>query len=181
MAGRRIDSIDSPEWETLFTGFSANAFRWESLQHYTVADEAEALARFLDGVDPEIDLSWWCEMTAGHLARGHAMSRVRLVRLPESDYTRLEMMAYPVMAAAGDDIRVITELPDALSDLEGRDFWIFDDRDVWALEYDSAGSFLGAALLEDPAAIARHLRWRDTLLEHSIPVDRYLAARRPSW
>jgi len=92
-------------------------------------------------------------------------------------------VAYPVMAAAGDDIRIISVPPGTWpAGVPREDYWLFDDRDVWVLRYDDAGVFLRAELLDDPRAIAEHLRWRDVALAQSIPVNDYLspAARRAS-
>jgi hypothetical protein len=111
------------------------------------------------------------------------MSRVRVIIEPPSDYTRFELVAYPVMAAAGDDIRIISVSPGRWpARVPHQDYWVFDDRDVWVLRYDDAGVFLRAELLDDPYAILDHLRWRDAALAQSIPVNDYLGvtARRAS-
>ena len=173
---RRIASTSSPEWIALFTGFARSAFRLETLQHYTAADEADAFARFRAGQDPEVDLSWWLGLVAGHHAAGRSMVRVRVVIEPPTDYTRFELAHFPMMVDAGDDIRIIATTEDTWpAALPRHDFWIFDD-DVWFLEYDDAGVFLGAEALVDPGAIAEHMRWRETAMAHAIPVYDYLAS-----
>jgi hypothetical protein len=111
------------------------------------------------------------------------MSRVRVIIEPPSDYTRFELVAYPVMAAAGDDIRIIAVSPGTWpAGVPHEDYWAFDDRDVWAMRYNDAGVFLRAELLDDPQAILNHLRWRDAALAQAIPVNGYLgiSARRAS-
>lgn len=172
----QITSTASPEWIALFTGFSKSAFRLEGLQVYREPDEAEAVARFVAGQDPQVDLSWWLNLAKEHTTAGHRMSRVRVIVEPPTDYTRFELYCYPRMAEAGDDIRIISTPPGTWPPgLPRHDFWIFDDRDVWRLFYDPAGVFLGADLLEDPEEIADHLRWRDLALAESTPVRSYLA------
>ena len=111
MAARVITSLASKEWVALFTGFTRSAYRLEALQHYTDPSEREAFARFCAGQDPQIDLSWWTGMARKQTAAGRSMSRVRVIIEPPSDYTRFELVAYPVMAAAGDDIRIISVSP----------------------------------------------------------------------
>ena len=103
------------------------------------------------------------------------MSRVRVIIEPPSDYTRFALLAYPVMAAADDDIQIIAASPGTWPDgVPREDFWLFDD-DVWVMNYDNNGPFVSAELLEDRQGTADHLRWRDAALAQSIPVSQYLA------
>lgn len=184
MPSRIIGDIPGAEWGALFTGFKRSAFRLETFQDYTAPDEAEAFARFRAGKDPQIDLAWWTELARRHTLAGRSMSRVRVIAGPPTEYTRFELLAYPVMAAAGDDIRIISaragDWPDGVP--QHHDFWIFDDRDVWILNYDEAGVLRTAALLDDAQAVQQHLQWRDIALHQAIPVSDYLAvtARRSS-
>lgn len=178
MAARisRITSTSSPEWVALFTGFTRSAFRLEGLQHYAEPAEAEAVARFLAGQDPQVDLSWWLGLVKGHISADRSMSRVRLIEEPPTDYTRFELYCYPIMAEAGDDIRIISGAPDTVRrGLPFHDFWLFDDRNVWVLTYDLDGTFVCAELHDDPQTVADHRRWRDVALAQSIPVGEYLA------
>ncbi|MBA2322938.1 MAG: hypothetical protein H0V92_02580, partial [Pseudonocardiales bacterium] len=57
------------------------------------------------------------------------------------------------------------------------DYWLFDDRDVWRMHYNADLTFHGAELIEDEAAIAQHLVWRDLALALAEPLKDYLAAR----
>jgi hypothetical protein len=180
MAGRVITRIPGPEWAALFSpGFTRSAFRLETLQHYSMADEQEPFRRFCAGLDPQLDLSWWTGLASTHAAAGHAMSRVRVIVEPPTDYTRFELHAYPAMVAAGDDIRVISVTPGTWPEgLPQHDFWLFDDRDTWLLNYDRAGTLLSAEQAEDPDVISLHLRWRDAALDQAIPVSEYLGLTR---
>jgi uncharacterized protein DUF6879 len=174
MARRTITQIPSPEWITLLSGFTRSAFRLETLQHYTAPDEAEALDRFRAGKDPQIDLSWWTELAKGHTAAGRQMSRVRVIIEPTSEYTRFALLAYPVMTAAGDDIRIIAVPSGSWPDgVPHQDFWLFDDE-VWVMAYDDRGAFLGAEQLDDRQAVDEHLRWRQP---KASPKNRYQTTR----
>jgi len=176
MARRTITSLASPDWAALFGSFTGNAFRLEGLQHYTDPGEQEAFARFCAGKDPKVDLSWWIGLVKGHAAAGRRMSRVRVVIEPPSDYTRFELVHYPAMVAAGDDIQIISTTPDTWpADLPRHDFWLFDDLEVWILHYDDAGTFLRAELHDDAESITSHLRWRDAALSRALPLIDYLA------
>ena len=87
---------------------------------------------------------------------GRTMSRVRVIIEPPSDYTRFELVAYPIMAAAGDDIRIICVPPGTWpAGSSARGLLGFDDHDVWVMRYDEAGVLLNAELLDDPRAVAR--------------------------
>lgn len=175
MTSRSITQLPGPEWAALLTGFTRSAFRLETLQHYTAPDEAEAFARFRAGQDPAIDLSWWTELARTHTAAGRTMARVRVIVEPPSDYTRFALLAYPLMAAAGDDIQIISAEPGSWPEgVPREDFWLFDDV-AWVMNYDADGAFVSADQLQDPAATAEHLRWRDAALAQSIPVTQYLA------
>jgi hypothetical protein len=142
MARRIISAIPGQEWAALLTGFTRSAFRLEGFQHYSAPDEIEALARFRADEDPRIDLTWWTDLARKHTQAGRTMSRVRVIVEPPSEYTRFELVAYPVMAAAGDDIRVISVDPGRWpADVPHHDYWLFDDRDVWGAQLRPGGSF----------------------------------------
>ena len=183
MARRIIGTIPGEEWGSLFTGFTRSAFRLETFQHYSAPDEVEAVTRFRAGEDPRIDLAWWTDLARKHTAAGRAMSRVRIIIEPPSEYTRFELIAYPVMAAAGDDIRIISVQPGEWpADVPHHDYWVFDDRDVWVLNYDREGVLQSAELQDDDQVVLDHLHWRDVALAQAIPIGDYLAvaARRAS-
>lgn len=174
MTPGRIEADDWEAWSELFE-FSASAFRLETLQTYTEPEEAEALARFHAGRDPELDTSGWETMIRRHRAAGRSMARVRVLVEPLSDYARFQLPYFARFADAGEDIGVITSSqgtwPD---DLPRHDYWFFDDRDLWVLNYSEAGSFTHADLITDPAALAAHRRWRVAALAQATPLGQYL-------
>ena len=177
MARRVITGVPGPEWAALFSpGFARSAFRLETRQHYSMADEREPFERFRAGSDPRLDLSWWTGLASAHAAAGHSMSRVRVIVEPPTDYTRFELYAYPAMIAAGDDIRVISTMPGAWPDgVPQHDFWLFDDQDLWLLNYDQAGTLVSAMQADDPDELNRHRRGRDAALARAVAVRDYLA------
>jgi len=176
--GRRITSTDAPEWEVLFLNFTHSAFRLETLQHYSEPVEAEDFAQFLAGeYHADGDLSWWGDKTRKHAAAGHHMSRVRIVIEPLTNYTRFEIIDFPRMVDAGDDIRIIAmsegEWPDGLPH---EDYWLIDEHDIWLMVYDDQGALRYAELQDhDEDLLARHLQWRDDAWAQAIPVGEYLA------
>lgn len=176
MPTRIITSLLSPEWPALFRNFNSTAFRLETLQHYSEPNEDAALARFLVDGQPDVGLlSYWTSLVIDHAAAGRRMSRVRVVEEPPTDYTRFELANFPLMVAAGDDIRIIATSGGTWpAGIPQHDFWLFDDQDLWALHYGDAGEFRRAELLHDPHTIEQHRRWRDAALEQAIPVADYL-------
>ena len=171
----RIDADDWAAWGELFE-FSSSAYRLETLPTYTEPDEADALARFLAGQDPGLDTSWWESLVARHRAAGHTMTRVRVLSEPLSDYARFQLPYYARFARAGEDIRIIaTPAGSWPGGLPRRDYWLFDDTDLWALTYTPDGGFQHADLIIDAALVAEHRRWRDHALSMAIPLADYLA------
>lgn len=174
---RWIRSTKDPAWAALLSGYSRSAFRLEAQQTYSNDAEDEAVARFLAGDAPALTFDWSIPKIEAQVAAGRRQTTVRVVVEPPNDYTRWELSVFPQFVAAGEDIRVITvptgEWP---AGVPVRDFWLFDDHDVWRMHYDARYRFAGAELL-DADELADHLRWRDTAIRRSVPVDQYLRAR----
>jgi len=91
----------------------------------------------------------WQASIRSHVAEGRQLQRVHVIREPLTAYVEYELRAYGVTVAAGEDVRLIP-VPEGApwpADVpEGEDFWLFDDRDVWGMDYDSSGRFLGCHL-----------------------------------
>lgn len=175
---RWIRSTKDPEWAKLFTSYTASAYRLEGQQTYSSPTEDVHLARFLADEPLEFDLSWRLSKTSARIAAGRTETTVRVVVEPPTDYTRMELTVYPELVAAGEEIRIIA-VPDGSWPVgqPRHDYWLFDDRDVWRMHYGDDFRFTGAELLDDPGAIADHLRWRGAALAQSVPLHDYLATR----
>ena len=163
------------EWSDLLRSYQSSSFRLEAQQVYAGPDEAERLPRFLSG-DPIIpDFEWrlsrWHERRA---AGATSKITVRVVVEPPTDYTRMELYTYPIIAAGGEDIRVIVvaegQWPDGLPDY---DYFLFDEREVWRMHYHADHTFRGAEQLAEPDSLDAHLEWRDLALAHAIPLHEY--------
>jgi hypothetical protein len=94
------------------------------------------------------------------------MRRVRVVSYPLTDYLHMELSWYPRSVEAGEDIR-ITE-----TQLSG-DFWLFDERTVVVLHYDSEGRFTGTTT--EQGSLTRYLSIRDRALADSMELSAYTA------
>jgi hypothetical protein len=154
----------------LLQNFRRSAFRLETLERYTVPQEAEWFATWrrtgkLPELTPENDS--WLRMVRDHTRAGRVMQRVRVVSNPLTDYERFELALFPPSLEAGEDIRVISRSAIRVSE----DFWLFDSQTAVMLRYDSTGTFLGA----EPGQPDLCQRRCDEVLAQSIPLKEYLA------
>ncbi|MGH3326822.1 MAG: DUF6879 family protein [Streptomycetales bacterium] len=149
-----------PEFGQLFRTFEHTAFRLETRDYYYSPNETKALAEFLAG-DP-VDMAWfqeWLNMIRATTAEGHRFSRVRVVSMPLTDYSRFGVFCSEHTNAAGEDIRYLTR--DQARDLPEYDYWLFDSRKLVRMHFDDDETFLGGEIIEDPAVIVQHNYWRD--------------------
>ncbi len=108
----------------------------ETLQHYAGDPNFD---RFLAGqISQETDSKrHWVDLVQRRVGQGVCTQRVHVVTEPWSDYLRFELTwSYPPNAAAGEEVRILT-VPAAW---DGPDFWMFDEREVWLMHYDSDGT-----------------------------------------
>jgi hypothetical protein len=174
--GKRITDLASGEFNELFTSFGHTAYRLETLQRYDVSYEEETFAAFLAGhpVPPDMAKNEWTSMISQAVAAGKSFRRVHVVSEPLTDYLRYEIeWSYGPNVAAGEDIRILPGQPGPLG-LPDHDYWLFDSRDLWVMEYDGDGRFLHAEQASDPAAIVQHNYWRDQALSLATPYTDYL-------
>lgn len=158
--------------------FRRSAFRLELLDKYTDASEAEPLRRFLAG-RPQ-DPRWrepWAQFVRASVRDGKQVARVHVVDEPLSDYLQFEMTCgYPAGVAAGENVRILRQAEWPKVWLPERDFWLFDDRDSVVMDYGDDGDFLGAEIVSAPEAVAGYLYVRDLAMQHSVPLNDYLAS-----
>ncbi|MEV7088853.1 DUF6879 family protein [Streptomyces sp. NPDC093085] len=149
-----------PEFSKLFRTFEHTAFRLETRDHYKSANEAEALRQFVAG-EP-VDLEWfqnWLAMIRETTAQGRRFTRVRVVTMPPTDYSRFGVFCSQHTNAAGEDIRYLRR--DDAAELPDYDYWLFDSRMLVRMHFDDDENFLGGEIIEDPAVIVQHNYWRD--------------------
>lgn len=176
--GKRIEDVASDEFGQLFTSFGHTAYRLETLQQYDVSYEKEPYAAFLAGrpqpEDPSKDE--WASMIRDALQVGRVFQRVHVVAEPLTDYLSYEIgWSYAPNVAAGEDIRILPAESGNDLGLPDHDYWLFDSRDLWVMEYDETGRFLFAELVTDAPAIVIHNYWRDAALHHAIPYTDYVS------
>jgi hypothetical protein len=183
--GRRYIRPGSRAFADLFSNFTGEAFRLETLQAYSEAEEEGPRRQFEAGQpigDDPGTLEWVRWLTAGRAA-GKTVARVHILTTPISEYARFELAYYQPGLAAGEDIRIVPvpagQWPAGLPG-PGGDFWLFRDRDgtgrVLRLGYSEDGALTGAWLTDDPAEVAQATRWRDIAMVDAVPLAEYAAA-----
>ncbi|MFE2993559.1 DUF6879 family protein [Nocardia sp. NPDC059246] len=141
------------------------AFHLEVLDSYAEPYEHEPLRRFLAG-EPD-DYAWfqsWTDLVQETTGRGVAVTRVRIVTEPHTDYTRFALAVAELNVRAGEDIRY---LPRHLAgeEVPPDDFWLFDDELVIFSAFGQSGGWSGA-VTTDPhiAEYCNQLKQRFWLL-----------------
>jgi hypothetical protein len=163
----------------IFDWFRESAFRLETLDHYAMPYEEEAVQRFLAGEPGDTTyIAGWLRRVADALDAGGRMQRVHVVTEPLSDYLRFEISGYRLNVEAGEDVRILPRRAAGALALPDHDFWLFDGQQVVRMRYDPRGAFVGAELVDDSGAAARYGAWRDAALSVAIPYDRYAAEHR---
>ena len=155
-----------------FEVFKASAFRLETLRAYAVPAEGEHLRAFRLGLPrPErsVRTSSWLRLIAETTAAGKSWRRVRVVGRPLSEYECYQLIGYRESAKAGEVTRIADRSAHPELATLTRDFWLFDDRELFDMAYASDGTWLGAEHVTDPAAVTRACRARDTALHLAQP------------
>jgi uncharacterized protein DUF6879 len=159
-----------PEFGRLFRTFEYTAFRLETRDLYKSPNEAEALRQFTAG--ETVDMGWfqnWLTMIRQGTREGRRFSRVRVVTIPLTDYSRFGIFCSEYTNAAGEDIRYLAR-HDAAG-LPDYDYWLFDSSKLVRMHFDDDVNFLGGDLIEDPAVIVQHNYWRDTAWHRAVRRD----------
>jgi hypothetical protein len=161
------------EFDRLFETFEHTAFRLEVRDRYNEPYEAESLQKFLAGEPEYIDDSFqdWLDLVQAATAEGRRFSRVRVVSLPLTDYSRYGIAYARFTNAAGDDIRYLTRDRAREIALPKHDYWLFDSRKIARLHFDDDDHLLGVEVIEDPAAVVQHNYWRDAARHWAVRRD----------
>lgn len=191
MAARTITSLDDPEFTRYFTSFKYTAWRLETLQHYQVDYETDALAYFrehrrLDASSRAAMGPWTNTIVGPAVAAGKYIGRVHVIECPTlpasedtatgfSDYIDFEMHEYALSKAAGEDVRLIFCEPGRWPTGiwgPGNDFWLFDSSVMIEMHYRPDGTFREAHVVNEmtlPSGIVRANKCRDAAMMQSKP------------
>lgn len=167
--------------EDLLASFTRSAFRLETRSSYVLGYEEVEYQRFVAGCPtPPPDVRWWrpwLDRIAGLTSEGKAISRVRIVDNPPSDYQRWELWAAPWHEQAGERIAYLpraSAIRLALPVTE--DWWLLDDERLLLMSYDDNGRMLDPVWCTDPEKVAQHRMWRDLAVHHATTAENITAA-----
>lgn len=140
--------------------------------NYNSPYEIESVRKFLAG-EPD-DLAWsesWLSIVREAANEGRRFSRVRVVSVPLTDYSRFGVWASQFTTAAGEDIRYLARDQAQDMGVPNHDYWLFDSRLLVAMRFDDADRFLGGEVIEGPAMIVQHNYWRDAAWHRAVRRD----------
>ena len=165
--------LTDEEFDRLFETFEHTAFRLEVRDRYNASYEDESLQKFLAGEPESIDESFqdWLDLVRAATAEGRHFSRVRVVSLPLTDYSRYGIAYARFTNAAGDDIRYLSRDRARAIGLPDHDYWLFDSRKIARLQFDDDDHLLGVEVVEDPVAVVQHNYWRDAARHWAVRRD----------
>jgi len=113
-------------------------------------------------------------MVRAATAAGRLFSRVRVVSLPLTDYSRYALWGARFAREAGDDIRYLTREAVDAAEVPAHDFWLFDSRLLLRMHFADDDRFTHAEVIDDPVAIVEHNHWRDAARHHALTPDEFL-------
>ena len=156
--------------------YQHTAYRLEVKDNYADPGEAEHVQKFLAG-EPGDD-SWmedWMGLILRRTLEGQRIERVRVVTEPWSDYTRFGINLSRLNTAAGEDIRYLSRDRANKLGLPTYDYWLLDSSKMCVLRHDDQDVLLGAEVINDPAIIVEHARYRDIAQRFALPRTEYLS------
>lgn len=139
---------------------------------YDADYENESLRKFL--AQEKDDLPWmqdWLTMIRDATSKGRRFTRVRVVSLPLTDYSRFGVWCAQFTNGAGEDIRYLTRDRADAGQLPNHDYWLFDSRKLVRMHFDDADAFLGGEVIEGASEVVQHNYWRDAAQHHAIRRD----------
>jgi hypothetical protein len=113
----------------------------------------------------------WLGMIRAATGEGRRFTRVRVVSVPLTDYSRFGLYCSGYTNAAGEDIRYLTRDQAKAAGLPDYDYWLFDSRQLVRLHFDAHENFLGGEVVEDAAAVVQAGYWRDAAWHHAARRD----------
>lgn len=118
----------------------------------------------------------WLTMISQATAEGRRFTRVRVVSLPLTDYSRFGIFCSGYTGKAGEDIRYLARDDADATGLPDYDYWLFDSSKLIKMHFDMAENFLGGEVIEDPAEIVQANYWRDAAWHKAARRDDFAAA-----
>ena len=160
----------------LISTFKKSAKRLEILQEFHIeGGEWENFQKFKRGeVAPAFpELVEWKEQLAEWTKQGKTVERVRVFENPLSDYLKYEILeAYAPCALSGQKVNFVSrkQLEKVVGKKQVKDFWIFDDKYVYEMDYDENHNYCGGRIVDGTAEKEIYKK----LLENSISLETVL-------
>ncbi|MGW1886553.1 DUF6879 family protein [Streptomyces sp. NPDC001970] len=167
-----------PDFAELLRGAHHTALHLEMRDVYSVGDEADSFAEFLQSGQTDLDpdsVFWqgWTPLVREAVGRGVAMRRARIVSEPVTDYIRWEHALTPVNVAVGERVRWLPRRVASDIALPGNDFWVIDDRLVLFHFFTGDGDWAGHEFSEDPAVVKLCSSAFEAVWERGIDHEQY--------
>ncbi|WP_245998049.1 DUF6879 family protein [Nocardia pseudobrasiliensis] len=155
-----------------------DAFRLEVRDSYGVPAEQEPLQRFLKN-EPFDTRGWfqdWYDFVRELTSRGVAMSRIRVVTVPHTDYQRWVLTVTALNVEAGEDIRYLPR--NLAGDIPSDDWWLIDNERVAYTLSDHEGRAIGGVgVTTDPNILSYCRSERERLWSSGEPYSEYAYSR----
>ncbi|GAB2549177.1 DUF6879 family protein [Nocardia heshunensis] len=158
---------DQTLWDALWHEAKRSAFHLETRDSYSVANENERLNAFLNNEPPPDPRTPWQDLMRETSGRGVALTRVRVVTVPLSDYQRWLLSVTHHNVNAGEDIRYVPR--HLAGEVPQDDWWMFDTERVVYNLWDAEGRPVGMAITTDPRIVAYCDSVRQRLWELATP------------
>jgi len=172
--GVALNLLVGDEFNGLFRSFAHTAFRLEVRDRYDAPYENESLRKFLaEELDDLLWIQGWLAMIRDATAAGRRFTRVRVVSLPLSEYSRFGVWCAQFTNDAGEDIRYLTRDQARAEELPEHDYWLFDSRKLVRMHFDECDRFLGGEVVADPAVVVEHNYWRDAAWHRAVERDHF--------
>src|SRR5690606_38063722 len=110
----------------------------------------------------------WLDLMRDATSKGVAVSRVRVVTVPLTDYHRWLLSITPENQDAGEDIRYLARHR-AAGAVPSDDWWLFDDSLVAYNLVDITGRAVGVGVTDDPDTVDHCRSVRDRLWKIATP------------
>lgn len=150
--------ISGEQRDRFFTTFQRQALHLEMRDTYTVNDEAQRFARFLEKGyrDHEAEAEQrrpWMTLIRNSITAGKVLRRVRIISEPVTDYIRYEWAGAGCNVEAGEQIKWLPRRLASGIAVPANDFWLFDDSTVVFTVFTGEGQVLQRQLTTDPVIV----------------------------
>jgi hypothetical protein len=169
-----VQLLQGNPWPELFGDCRREAFHLEVRDSYAVANESEPFQKFLDS-EPD-DYAWfepWSQLVKNTTGQGVAVTRVRIVTVPHSDYTRFSLAVTDLNMRSGEDIRYLPR--NEVGEVPTDDFWLLDDnRVVFNLIDENGQAAEGAAMTTDAGIVEQCRKLKNKFWSLAVPYREYI-------